>query len=191
MSFLPSTAAFFEAKYRDSADPWSFASSAYEQGRYAVILAALQHRRYRSTVEPGCSVGVLTERLAAISDWVEAFDLSPTAVEQARQRCAQLANVSLASSSLCERLPLLGFDLIILSEIGYYFTASEWRSITGRLVSDSAPGTTILAAHWLGTSPDHRMHGDEVHAILRENPLLTLAHQERHQGFRLDRWERQ
>lgn len=44
MSFRPSTAAFFEAKYRDSADPWSFASSAYEQGSYAVILAGLQHR---------------------------------------------------------------------------------------------------------------------------------------------------
>jgi SAM-dependent methyltransferase len=186
----PSAAAFFETKYRQQVDPWDFASSHYELRRYDTIVAALNTRPYRRVFEPGCSLGVLTEKLAAFCDAVEAIDFSQTAVAQARQRCAHLPKVEISCGSLPARLPVLGFDLLVLSEIGYYFSPEEWTRISSSLVLGMEPGTTLLAAHWLGASPDHRMHGDQVHAILRADPRLKLEHEERHEGFRLDRWTR-
>ncbi len=186
----PSSAGFFETKYRADPDPWSFGSSEYEGHRYDVTMAALAPRRYRQAFEPGCSVGVLTARLATICDTVEALDFSPTAAEGARRRCASCSNVDIRCGSLPEEMPTGAPDLLVLSEIGYYFSAERWRAICGALIAALAPGGTLLAVHWLGTSPDHALTGDAVHAILRGHPRLVLEHEERHPMFRLDRWRR-
>ncbi len=183
-----SASSFFEEKYKCDPDPWQFASDPVELARYHAIVAALGHRRYRSAFEPGCSVGVLTERLAAFCDTLEAIDFSQTALERARERCAGLPHVTLRCLSLPQRMPVTGFDLLVLSEIGYYFHEPDWQRLSSELIDGAEPGTTILASHWLGHSADHRMSGDAVHAILRANPLLHLEHAERHPTFRLDRW---
>ena len=185
-----STSDFFEAKYQQSPDPWDFAGSDYELARYDAIVTALNHRRYRSAIEPACSVGVLTERLAAITDNLLAFDFSPTAAAQAAARCAHLPNVSVTCAALDDRTSFVGLDLVVLSEIGYYFTSSDWLHLTARIIDSLTPGATLLAEHWLGHSPDHLITGDQVHDILLTQPGLTLQHSERHEAFRLDRWER-
>ena len=151
----PSSAGFFEKKYKESADPWNFAKSEYEQGRYEAIVAALQHKRYRNAFEPGCSIGALTEKLIGFCDHIEAIDFSASAIAAARQRCPQ-PQIEFRVMGLPERLPLRGFDLIVLSEIGYYFPQSQWTEMVASMVETAEPGTTILAAHWLGTSPDHK-----------------------------------
>jgi SAM-dependent methyltransferase len=184
------SAEFFEAMYRRDDDPWRFASKPEELLRYAAIISALADRRYKRAFEPGCSVGVLTEALAGICDAVEARDLSETAVERARQRTAGLPGVSVEVGSLADGLPPGSFDLLVLSEIGYYFTPRAWSALLDQLIAPLAPGTTVLASHWLGQSADHVMHGDEVHEILRSRADLRLTQQERHETFRLDRWER-
>ena len=185
----PSSAAFFEQKYQQGQDPWNFAESAYEQFRYNAIISALSGKRYRSAFEPGCSIGALTEKLTTLCDRVEAIDFSASAIETARQRCPSPA-VTFRVMGLPERLPLHDFDLIVLSEIGYYFSPEHWQEMAESMVATATPGATFLAAHWLGVSPDHRMGGDAVHAILRGCSNLHLLHEERHPGFRLDRWER-
>ena len=185
----PSSADFFETKYRRNADPWDFETSAYEQSRYDAIVSALEGRRYRNAFEPGCSVGALTAKLLTVCDHVEAIDFAASAVATARQRNPQ-PQVTFQVMGLPERLPLLGFDLLVLSEIGYYFDARQWADIVDSIVSTALPGSTIVAAHWLGVSSDHRLSGDEVHAILRSNCNLHLSHEERNTGFRLDRLER-
>ena len=185
-----SSAAFFEAKYRQQADPWEFASSPYELRRYDAIIAALAARRYVRAFEPGCSVGVLTERLAGICDAVDAIDFSETAVEHARERCATLLNVVVVCASIAQCGPFKGCDLIVLSEVGYYFGPQEWREKVEDMLSSLKSGATVLATHWLGTSADHRISGDQVHEILHANSLLCLQHSERNEAFRLDRWVR-
>jgi cyclopropane fatty-acyl-phospholipid synthase-like methyltransferase len=185
-----STADFFEAKYRQSPDPWDFAASPYELARYDAILAALNHRHYRHAIEPGCSIGVLTERLATLTEALVAFDFSPSAAAQAAARCAHLPNVTVTCAPLDVRTDFATFDLVVLSEIGYYFTPADWHHLTARLVNSLAPGATLLAEHWLGHSSDHILSGDQVHDILLTHPGLTLQHSERHEAFRLDVWER-
>ncbi len=185
-----STSEFFESLYQADTDPWRFGSDPTELARYDAILAALAPRRYKNAFEPGCSVGVLTERLAAVCNAVEAVDFSPTALERARNRCVHLPNITFTCASLPERLPVLGFDLLVLSEIGYYFDEATWTQLSGQMITAAASGTTLLACHWLGQSPDHQTGGDAVHEVLHKNSSLHHEHAERHATFRLDRWRR-
>lgn len=182
-----SSAAFFEAKYREDADPWDFAHSAYELARYDAIINAISHRTYRRALEPGCSIGVLTERLAPYCDAVDAIDFSPTAAAQAARRCARLHNVEVHCAALPQGVPMKDFDLLVLSEIGYYFTLQTWRQISSTLIDSIPQGAIVLAAHWLGHSEDHCISGDEVHEILLTHPRLLGEHSERNQHMRLDR----
>jgi SAM-dependent methyltransferase len=193
---VTTSAEFFEEKYKRDADPWAFASSGYEQERYRTIVRALDGRRYGRAFEPGCSVGVLTEMLAEICDSVEAIDLSETAVQRAQERCGALNHVKIRVGALPEALPAGKLDLVVLSEIGYYFQASAWSAVVDRVMSLLQPGATLVAAHWLGRSKDHRMNGDMVHALLRARTGLRLEYGSRYErsgpeaGFRLDRWVR-
>lgn len=181
---------FFENRYKKKEDPWNFAQSEYEQGRFDRIAGALAHKRYRRAFEPGCSIGTLTERLAAISDEVRACDFSATAVERAKARCASFPHVHITCAALEEGTPLTGYDLIVFSEIGYYFRSRRWPGMVARYAQQMAPGTTLLASHWLGETKDHRQSADEVHSTLRAEPLLHLEYEERNPGFRLDRFVR-
>ena len=74
-------------------DPWKFATSAYERGKYTLTLNAMPNSRYRSALEVGCSIGVLTRSLASRCDAVVAIDAAQTALVEARRRCADLPGV--------------------------------------------------------------------------------------------------
>jgi len=180
---------FFEEKYELNADPWKFASSSYELERYDAIIHALSFRRYGRSFEPACSIGVLTEQLAIICDRVDAIDISSTAVEQAVRRCRLLTNVSIKQGALPADIPAGTFDLIVFSEVGYYFTKLQLRSlIDQQLMSCLESEGIFLAAHWLGASSDHILDGNEVHEIVSSTKGLIHDHAEHHPGFRLDRW---
>jgi SAM-dependent methyltransferase len=182
--------AFFEAKYQDCEDPWSFATSSYERERYEAILSAVGGRRYRRAFEPGCSIGVLTAMLARICDSVEAMDISPTAIAQARERTRHLDNVRTTCGALPAFIPSGTFDLIVFSEIGYYFTEQDLFAVATAVTSRVSTSGVFVAAHWLGDSSDHLLSGDRVHEILNQVPDFILRHGQRHTGFRLDVWTR-
>lgn len=187
----PSSAEFFERKYREQADPWNFSGSAYELQRYRVTMQALAGQHFRHAFEPGCSVGVLTERLARVCDRVSAVDLSETAVQTAKARCAGLENVNVRAGSLADPLTDADFDLVVFSEIGYYLDAEELERCAKAVLERLVPGGWLLGVHWLGHSKDHRISGDEVHTVLGSMQGMKLEHSERHTGFRLDRWTKQ
>jgi trans-aconitate methyltransferase len=189
-SIDPSSAEFFEAKYEHDPDPWQFAKNDYELHRYDETIKSLSGRRYRLAYEPGCSVGVLTERLADLCDNVEAIDFSSSAVAQAQARCAHLANVKVSCRSITEYQPDRSMDLLVLSELGYYFTPEEWQRTSNRLISLLPVGGTMIAVHWLGFSKDHRISGEQVHEVLKQSTLLQGEQTDRHESFLLDRWKR-
>jgi predicted TPR repeat methyltransferase len=179
---------FFEELYLHDDDPWSFGTSEYELGRYQTTLQALANRRYQRAFEPGCSIGVLTEQLAMISDRVEAIDISSMAVEQAARRCGTLSNVSIRQGALPTDVPSGSFDLIVFSEIGYYFDERQLEAMVDRLIDHMQSGSVFLAVHWLGSSPDHILNGSNVHKIISCSPRLAHEHSEDHTKYLLDRW---
>ncbi len=185
---------FFERMFHGKDDPWNFAADEYEQHRYRTIVQALAPGGYRRAWEPGCSVGALTEKLAALADRVDASDFSPSAAGAAQKRCRHLPGVSVRCAAVTDPIDYGAYDLLLLSELGYYFSSERWSALVQSIVSGMQPGATLLAAHWLGTSPDHRMSGDEVHDMMK-HPHLVLERSNRHPdavrgGFRLDRWKR-
>jgi trans-aconitate methyltransferase len=180
----------FERKYQEKADPWDFAHSAYERGRYATILRAFAKPRYACIYEPGCSVGVLTERLSRIAARVVATDFAPSAVEQARHRCAGSRHAQIEVADVRHYRPTPPPDLIVFSEIGYYFPLPELSRLGIFLAGQLMPGGELVAAHWLGYSEDHVLHGDAVHEELRSSLPLRWLDGSRHGGFRIDRWRR-
>ena len=181
---------FFEQKYRENADPWDFARSEYERSRYGAIISALGERRYERAFEPGCSVGELTWRLASHCELVDAMDISATAIDRAKLRCSGLSNVTLRVGGLPHHIPEGSFDLIVFSEIGYYFDEALLRQLGKSLVNRISSSGTLLAAHWLGTSKDHVLSGNRVHKVLGGLSELRLSCSERYEKFRLDRWDR-
>jgi SAM-dependent methyltransferase len=188
MSQGASSAGFFEDKYRHNPDPWAFESSEYELARYNVIVDALKYRRYERAFEPGCSIGVLTQRLAPLCEQLLSMDISATAVSLARQRFHDLPNVQIICGEFPSQMPHGSFDLIVLSEIGYYFDRFALQQSTRKLRRRLRSSGTLLAVHWLGESEDHVLSGDEVHEILDRSLDLILKQSDRYAGFRLDRW---
>jgi SAM-dependent methyltransferase len=184
---------FFERMYRTTADPWCFASNAYEQQRYSTILDFVPPSRFRNVFEPGCSIGELTVRLAERCQFVTAIDIAEAAVESARRRCQECNNVDVHRGSLPHDIPEDHFDLIVLSEIGYYFEESELIELGSTLASRLEHGGELLAVHWIGDSSDHVLTGERVHDLLREHLPIDHVHHELHpsndrDGFVIDRW---
>jgi len=184
------SAASFEARYRAEPDPWAFATSFYEIRRYEITMACLPRPRFRRAFEPACANGELTRRLSERCDRVEALDCSPTAVARARARCADRPGVAVALGELPADWPPGAFDLVVLSELGYYFDRAELAALRGAAVRALAPDGVLVGVHWLGASPDHVLSGDEVHEALNEAPELAPLAAYRDDGFRLDVWGR-
>ena len=65
---------YFDALYRADPDPWKFAASPYERDKYTLTLDAMPKPRYRSALEVGCSIGVLTRSLASRCHTLIAID---------------------------------------------------------------------------------------------------------------------
>jgi SAM-dependent methyltransferase len=184
--------AAFEAKYRRYGDPWDFTGSRYERDRYLLTLESLMRNRYRRAFEPACSIGVLTAALAQRCDEVQAMDIAPSAVETARRRCSGLPGVTVSCADLATHRPEGPFDLIVFSELGYYFEPALLSSIAESLARALEAGGELVGVHWLGTSEDHLLHGDAVHAILQEalRPYCEWIKGARHPGFIMDTWRR-
>ncbi len=171
---------YFDKMYAASADPWGFTTRWYETRKYAISLAMLPAERYRAAFEPGCSIGVLTARLATRCDHVLACDGSAAAVRSAAGRTASQRNVRVERRVIPGGWPPGEFDLIVLSELLYYFAGPDLGQVLGRAVAALRPGGTLLAVHWRHPVAEYPRSGDEVHQALAGRPgLARLAgHQE-------------
>ena len=168
--------AYFDRMYAGTEDPWQLSTRWYEQRKYAITLALLPNRRYRHALEPGCSIGTLTELLAQRCDHVTAVDVADAAVRtaDARLRDAGLrGQVTLERSSLDDPWPPGPFDLLVLSEVAYYLEADTLAAVLRRECRRLRPGATVVAAHWRHAVADYPLTGDEAHAVIAQTPGLT------------------
>ncbi len=180
--------------YEVTQDPWSFATSAYELDKYDTTMSSLGAFHYRRCFEPACSIGVLTQLLAARADGVVACDGSAVAIERARTRLSAAPHVELVAAAIPEWWPPGSFDLIVLSELGYYWDIDGWGEVIERCRASLVPGGEVMAVHWLGAAPDHVLDGETVHRELTKRLGESDLHIERGAeagtGFVLDRWKR-
>jgi SAM-dependent methyltransferase len=188
-SLLPS---YFDNLYRANPDPWQFETSDYEAAKYAATIAALPRSDYRSALEIGGSIGVLTEKLADLCKALLSIDVSVLAQEQAIQRCQAQAHVDFKIMRVPEEFPDQLFDLILISEVGYYWNWQDLCKSRQGLVDRLEVGGHLLLVHWTPYAKDYPLSGDAVHDAFLElspTPLRHLAGK-RETEYRLDLFER-
>lgn len=164
---------YFRDQYAASADPWGLTERWYETRKYAVSLALLPRERYAAAFEPGCSIGVLTARLALRCDRLLACDSVPDAVTAARERIAGLPRVRVEQRVIPREWPPQSFDLIVFSELLYYFDDADLGQVLGLGIGSLRPAGQLLAVHWRHPAPDHPRTGDQVHEDLARQPGVT------------------
>lgn len=172
----------FASRYRDSDDPYDLEHRWYERRKRALTVACLGREHYGRAFEPGCATGLLTVALAPRCGQLLAVDVAPGAVDRARDRLTDHGHVTVGRMAVPDEWPDGSFDLVVLSEIGYYLEPSALLRLRELAVGALADGGELLAVHWRGRSRDHVLLGDEVHDLLRDDPSLrrVLWHVEEH-----------
>lgn len=183
---------YFDALYSTDSDPWKFETSKYEANKYAATLSALAKPRYRSGLEIGCSIGVLTEKLAIRCDSLLSVDVSKLAIEQAIQRCQALSHVRFQIMRVPEQYPDEMFDFTLLSEVGYYLCWEDLKKAQQLMLDHLERGGHLLLVHWTLYAQDYPLSGDKVHDSFLELTPTKLRHLagRRQEQYRLDLFER-
>jgi SAM-dependent methyltransferase len=176
----------FERLAHESADPWDYETSEYEQRKYRQTLEYVPEQAGR-TLELGCSVGVFTAMLAPRTSCLLAVDFSPTALKRARERVRDAHHVQVLRRRLPEEMPEGPFDTIVCAEILYYWSPDLVRVGLRRMEESLAPGGTLIAVHWRHADRRRELTGDDVHAIIDDESRLESDARHATPDYLLDR----
>ena len=108
---------------------------------------------------------LLTERCAQVT----ATDVAAAALDSARRRMADAGcgeQVRFIRQSIDQTWPAGPFDLLVLSELGYYLSPDVLHDVLERECPRLAPGATVVSAHWRHRVEDYLMAGDEVNEVV-------------------------
>ncbi len=137
---------YFDSLYANSEDPWDYRHRWYEARKRDLTLAVLPHRRYTHGYEPGCSTGELSRRLAERCERLLVSDGNASAVATASERLADQPHVEVRHALLPDAWPAGAFDLIVISEIGYYLGERGLDALLDRAHSACCPAGCCSAA---------------------------------------------
>lgn len=184
-------AQYFAALYADNDDPWAFRTRWYERRKRDLLLACLPRQCYARVFEPACGNGELSALLAERSASLVCQDIDPTAVGLARQRLAGLSHARVDQGHLPGDWPGGEFDLIVLSEIGYYLDPTDWRQVVEQATASLTYDGGLLACHWRHPIAGCPQGGRQVHDLLARHVGLypLLRHEEA--DFLLEYWSRE
>jgi SAM-dependent methyltransferase len=187
MSKSSREARHFERLYRENPDPWSFTTSGYEQQKYEATLSALGTRRFQMALEVGCSIGVLTSRLAAHCDQLIGVDFAPFAVAAARARCAPLPGVRIEQMQVPRQWPEGSFDLILFSEVLYFLDESDLQETCGHALRSLLPDGLVLLVNYTGKTDDPSDGDTAASSFMKAvAPILRPVLEIREPHYRLD-----
>jgi hypothetical protein len=158
---------YFEALYRECHDPWRLRDRWYEQRKRMLTVAALPRPTYRLAFEPGCSTGELSALLATF------------------------AHVKVDRRRLPDDWPPGRFDLVVISELGYYLTPVVLQRFFRRALASLDETGTIVLCHWRPAVSDYPLDGEAVHGEFRRFAARARLHRvagHSEQDFLLDVW---
>ncbi|WP_125106716.1 bifunctional PIG-L family deacetylase/class I SAM-dependent methyltransferase [Gulosibacter massiliensis] len=169
----------FNSLFNSDPDPWRFDSD-YEVRKREVLLTSLSRPVYRQALELGSATGALTERLAQRCESVVAIDASDVAVERSRVRLSKYRHVRVEQREVPADWPDTGpFDLVIMSEFGYYLTRIELGEVFERIEASVTPDAQVVLCHWLHPIDGWALDGRDVHeAARRRGWTARVTHHE-------------
>ncbi len=149
-----------------SDDPWGVDVRWYEERKRALLLAALPRRRFRHGLEVGGSTGALAAALADRCDDLVVLDASPHAAAAARERSAGRPDVRVEVARVPHEWPdppAGGFDLVVVSEVGYFLSPRDLDGLVERLRGDLAADGVLVLSHWRHPIEGWPLDGADVH----------------------------
>ncbi|UVL58540.1 bifunctional 2-polyprenyl-6-hydroxyphenol methylase/3-demethylubiquinol 3-O-methyltransferase UbiG [Pseudomonas sp. B21-035] len=182
------SASYFEHLFAHSDDPWAFRTRWYEKRKRELLLASLPRQYYGRVFEPACANGELSAALAERCESLLCQDLNATAVQLAAERLRPWPNAEVTQGCLPGDWPAGEFELIVLSEIGYYLDPGQWLEVLERATASLTSDGALLLCHWLHPIDGCPQTGHQVHELLAERlPLYrSLRHEEA--DFVLEYW---
>ncbi|NIJ54486.1 SAM-dependent methyltransferase [Dyadobacter arcticus] len=189
-------ASYFNNLYTQNQDPWNFEESEYERKKYDQTMLFLPDGVYASGFEIGCSNGLLSSMLRQRCQKLLAVDSSTIAVANAQKRLAEYSNVTVREMEIPNDFPDEKFDLILLSEVGYFLSEADLLAAREKINGALLPGGKLLLVHWTPLVDEFPLTGDQVHEIFintsgdeMSKPLIHLKNQTEPQ-YRMDLFQR-
>lgn len=147
-------------------DPWGFGSW-YERRKRDLTLSTLPRERYERVLDVGCATGELTQRLLERAGSVTGVDVSGRALDVARRRLGDRATLRrgeipgvLGDPEVRDGGP---YDLVVLSEVGYFLTGSELLATVRAVRRLLAADGQVLLVHWRHPTSGIPLDGPTVH----------------------------
>lgn len=151
--------------HADGAEPWGADTRWYEERKRALTLAMLPRRRVDRALDVGCSTGVTARALAGRCRELLAVDASPAAVGSARRRLADLDHVTVERRDLPGDWPGGVFDLVVVSEVGYFLSPYAVELLADRAARSLRPSGTVVLCHWRHPVAGWLLDGEAVHRV--------------------------
>ena len=127
--------------------------------------------------------------LAGSCDELLAVDTSERAVEIVRRRLADYTHVRVERRTLPEEMPEGPFDLIVASEVLYYWPQEVVLEALRRFEGILGPEGVLVAVHWRKETRTYPLQGDEVHELLVRHTRLANVRTIKEPEYRLDVFE--
>lgn len=129
-------------------DPWNYTTCPQEADRFRSALKLLDtgggQNHFERAIEVGCAEGVFTNMLASRCKSLLAVDISQTALERARKRCAdnevKFEQWDLSSSPAPSNLDLV----VVMDVLELFYRPSDIRRARQKLVAILRPGGYLL-----------------------------------------------
>lgn len=184
----------FEKLYLQSSDPWRVGVDWYERRKRNLLLACLPREQYQHALEAGCGNGHLSVELLQRCTRLTAVDFSARAIAlcSARIRAEQRDLIQLETVDLPVQWPPIpegGFDLIVVSEIAYYFDAEALSLFYRQCLNSLREEGHLLWCHWRHAMPDRLQPTDALHAYLDDVPQLRSLVRHVEGDFLMNIWE--
>lgn len=181
---------YFDQLFDGNDDPWAFRQRWYEQRKRALTLAVLTRPRYATIFEPGCANGELSVGLAPRCDRLLCCDTAQAAVSLAQTRLHGFAHAEVHQWRLPEEWPAGRFELIVISELGYYLDAKDFDLVIDRALAALTVDGQLLACHWRPPIDGCPQTAEQVHARLEQRLGMPRLAQHHDPDFLLDLWSR-
>lgn len=173
-------AAYFNELYGKNRDPWNFESSEYEKNKYVQTMLIIPDDVYANVFEIGCSNGALSMLLQSRSQKLLSVDSSSIAVANAKKRLSEHKHVTVKEMEVPRDFPSQQFDLILLSEVGYFMVEEDLLLLRDKMIDALLPGGHLLLVHWTPPVEEFPLTGDQVHEFFISKsgiePSGPLAH---------------
>lgn len=182
---------YFNWRYA-SPDPYKVSASGYELEKMGRVMATLGfEKRFGSILEIGCGEGNMTARLATISGRTLATDISDMAVRRTREMTSSFPNVDTRRLDLLSDEPPGQFDLVVASEVLYYFEKGQLPAVLERITSCVKSGGSVALIHARALADDDagvelkNFGARTIHEMFINAPCYSVIHDDIQPAYRI------